>query len=125
MAKITGLGGVFYVAEDPEATRAWYRDKLGIDGEYGPQLAWSEESKPNPYSLISHFKDDTYVKPGKGAFMINLRVDDLDAFVTQIKKKGVKILDSVDEGYGKFAWILDPNGVKIELWEQVDEALPD
>ncbi|TWJ06910.1 VOC family protein [Altererythrobacter ishigakiensis] len=125
MAKITGLGGVFYVVEDPEATRAWYRDKLGIDGEYGPQLAWSEESKPNPYSLISHFKDDTYVKPGKGAFMINLRVDDLGAFVKQIKKKGVKILDSVDEGYGKFAWILDPNGVKIELWEQVDEALPD
>ena len=125
MAKITGLGGVFYVVEDPEATRAWYRDKLGIDGEYGPQLAWSEESKPNPYSLISHFKDDNYVKPGKGAFMINLRVDDLGAFVKQIKKKGVKILDSVDEGYGKFAWILDPNGVKIELWEQVDEALPD
>lgn len=125
MAKITGLGGVFYVVEDPEATRAWYRDKLGIDGEYGPQLAWSEESKPNPYSLISHFKDETYVKPGKGAFMINLRVDDLGAFVKQIKKKGVKILDSVDEGYGKFAWILDPNGVKIELWEQVDEALPD
>ncbi|MDX1703542.1 MAG: VOC family protein [Altererythrobacter ishigakiensis] len=125
MAKITGLGGVFYVVEDPEATREWYRDKLGIDGEYGPQLAWSEESKPNPYSLISHFKDDTYVKPGKGAFMINLRVDDLGAFVKQIKKKGVKILDSVDEGYGKFAWILDPNGVKIELWEQVDEALPD
>ncbi|MBO6608587.1 VOC family protein [Altererythrobacter sp.] len=125
MAKITGLGGVFYVVEDPEATRAWYRDKLGIDGEYGPQLAWSEESKPNPYSLISHFKDDTYVKPGKGAFMINLRVDDLGAFVKQIKKKGVKILDSVDEGYGKFAWILDPNGVKIELWEQVGEALPD
>lgn len=125
MAKITGLGGVFYVVEDPEATREWYRDKLGIDGEYGPQMAWSEESKPNPYSLISHFKDDTYVKPGKGAFMINLRVDDLGAFVKQIKKKGVKILDSVDEGYGKFAWILDPNGVKIELWEQVDEALPD
>ncbi|MBO6944108.1 MAG: VOC family protein [Altererythrobacter sp.] len=125
MAKITGLGGVFYVVEDPEATREWYRDKLDIDGEYGPQLAWSEESKPNPYSLISHFKDDTYVKPGKGTFMINLRVDDLGAFVKQIKKKGVKILDSVDEGYGKFAWILDPNGVKIELWEQVDEALPD
>lgn len=125
MAKITGLGGVFYVVEDPEATREWYRDKLGIDGEYGPQLAWSEESKPNPYSLISHFKDGTYVKPGKGAFMINLRVDDLGDFVKQIKKKGVKILDSVDEGYGKFAWILDPNGVKIELWEQVDEALPD
>ena len=123
-AKITGLGGIFYVVKDPEATRKWYREKLGLDGEYGPQLAWSEEPKPNPYSLISHFKDDTYMKPGTGSFMINLRVDDLDSFVKQIKKKGVKVLDTVDEGYGKFAWILDPDGVKIELWEQVEEALP-
>ena len=124
MAKITGLGAVFYMVEDPEATRAWYREKLGLDGEYGPQLAWSEETKRNPYSLISHFKDDTYMKPGTRGFMINLRIDDLDAFVKQIKKKGVKVLDTVDEGYGKFAWILDPNGVKIELWEQVAEELP-
>ncbi|MBX7533284.1 VOC family protein [Qipengyuania sp. 1XM1-15A] len=119
MAKITGLGGVFYVAEDPAATRAWYRDTLGIDGEYGPQLDWSEEAGEKPYSLISHFKDDEYIKPGKGGFMINLRVDDLDGFVAQLKEKGVDVLDSVDEGYGKFAWLLDPNGVKIELWQQV------
>ncbi|WP_349665851.1 VOC family protein [Altererythrobacter rubellus] len=64
------------------------------------------------------------MKPGTRGFMINLRIDDLDAFVKQIKKKGVKVLDTVDEGYGKFAWILDPNGVKIELWEQVAEELP-
>lgn len=119
MAKITGLGGVFYVAEDPEATRAWYRDTLGIDGPYGPQLDWSEETGDKPYSLISHFKDDEYIKPGKGGFMINLRVDDLDGFVAQLKDKGADVLDSVDEGYGKFAWLLDPNGVKIELWQQV------
>lgn len=120
MAKITGLGGVFYVAKDTEATRAWYREKLGIDGEYGPQLNWSEETGEKPYSLISHFKDDTYIKPGKGGFMINLRVDDLDEFVTSLKQRDVEILDSVDEGYGKFAWLLDPNGVKIELWQQVE-----
>lgn len=119
MAKITGLGGVFYVVEDPEATRAWYRDTLDIDGEYGPQLNWSEETGDKPYSLISHFKDDQYLKPGRGSFMINLRVDDLDTFVAQLKDKGVDVLDSVDEGYGKFAWLLDPDGVKIELWEQV------
>ena len=124
MAKVTGLGGIFYVVEDPEATRAWYRETLGIDGPYGPQIAWSEETKSNPYSLISHFKDDQYVKPGKGGFMINLRVDDLDTFVAQLKDKGVKVLDSVDEGYGKFAWVLDPNDVKIELWEQVADDLP-
>ena len=81
MASITGLGGIFYVVKDPEATREWYREKLGVDGPYGPQLAWAEEPKSNPYSLISHFSDDTYLKPGKGSFMINLRVDDIDSFV--------------------------------------------
>ena len=123
MAKITGLGGVFYVVRDPEATRAWYRDMLGIGGEYGPLLKWSEEDGDAPYSLVSHFRDDTYIKPGTGGFMINLRVDDLDEFVAQLQAKGVEVLDSVDEGYGKFAWLLDPDGVKIELWQQL--AAPD
>ncbi len=120
MAKVTGLGGVFYVVKDPEATRTWYRDILGIDGEYGPQMAWSEETGEAPYSLISHFKDDSYIKPGKGGFMINLRVDDLDAMVAQLAQKGIDVIDSVDEGYGKFAWLLDPDGVKIELWQQME-----
>ena len=119
MAKVTGLGGVFYVVEDPAATRAWYRDVLGIDGEYGPQLDWSEETGDKPYSLISHFPDDQYVKPGRGGFMINLRVDDCDGMVAQLEAKGVKVLGQIDEGYGKFAWILDSDGVKIELWQQV------
>lgn len=123
MAKITGLGGVFYVVKDPAATRAWYREVLGIDGDYGPQMNWSEETCDRPYSLISHFTDDAYIKPGRGGFMINLRVDDLDTFLTQLAAKGVEVLDSVDEGYGKFAWLLDPDGVKIELWQQV--AAPD
>ena len=119
MAKVTGLGGVFYVVADPEATRAWYRDTLGIDGDYGPQLDWSQETGDKPYSLISHFKDDTYIAPGRGGFMINLRVDDCDGMVAQLKDRGVEVLGHVDEGSGKFAWILDPDGVKIELWEQV------
>ena len=123
MAKITGVGGVFYVVRDPEATRAWYRDVLGIGGDYGPLLKWSEESGDAPYSLVSHFKDDAYIKPGTGGFMINLRVDDLDELVAQLQAKGVEVLDSVDEGYGKFAWLLDPDGVKIELWQQL--AAPD
>lgn len=120
MARITGLGGVFYVVSDPEATRAWYRDVLGVSGDYGPQFLWSDESCAKPYSLVSHFKDDSYIQPGRGGFMINLRVDDLDAFVAQLKESGVDVLGSVDEGYGKFAWLLDPDGVKIELWEQVE-----
>ncbi|NMW31940.1 VOC family protein [Altererythrobacter sp. RZ02] len=120
MAKITGLGGVFYVVKDPAATRAWYREKLGLDGEYGPQLSWSEETGDQPYSLISHFKESKYLEPGNPHFMINLRVDDLDSFVTLLKSRDVEVLDFVDEGYGKFAWVLDPDGVKIELWQQVE-----
>ena len=123
MAKVTGLGGVFYVVKDPAATRAWYRDILGIGGKYGPQLNWSEETGDTPYLLISHFGNDAYIKPGAGGFMINLRVDDLDGFVAQLKARDVPVLDSVDEGYGKFAWLLDPDGVKIELWQQC--AAPD
>ncbi|MEM0909684.1 MAG: VOC family protein [Pseudomonadota bacterium] len=120
MPKITGLGGVFYMVKDPEATRQWYKDKLGIDGEYGPQLDWAEETGEKPYSLISHFSGNEYIKPSEHDFMINLRVDDLDGFVDVLKSRDVEILDQVDEGYGKFAWLLDPNGVKIELWEQVE-----
>ena len=119
MASVTGLGGVFYQVADPETTRNWYRDVLGIEGPYGPQLDWSLEPKQNPYSLISHFADDTYMKPGTRGFMINLRVDDLDGFIAQLNKKDVHVIDAVDEGYGKFAWLLDPDGVKIELWQQV------
>jgi len=122
--RITGLGGIFYIVKDPAASRAWYRDVLGLDGEYGPQLAWADEPRAHPYSLISHFGDDGYIKPGIGGFMINLRVNDLDGFVTALRAKGVEILGVADEGYGKFAWLLDPDGVKIGLWEQVEDALP-
>jgi catechol 2,3-dioxygenase-like lactoylglutathione lyase family enzyme len=121
--RVTGLGGVFYVVKDPEASRAWYRDMLGIEGPYGPQLAWAGEPRAHPYSLISHFPDDGYIRPGTGSFMINLRVDNLDGFVAELRAKGAEILGEADEGYGKFAWLLDPDGVKIELWEQVDDTL--
>ena len=118
MAKVTGLGGVFYVVKDPEATRAWYRDVLGVEGEYGPQFLWSNDRKQGPYSLISMFKDDSYIRPGKGEFMINLRVDDVDGFVVQLREKGIEVLETSDEGYAKFAWLLDCDGIKVELWEQ-------
>ena len=125
MGKVTGLGGVFYSVEDPEATRSWYREVLGIDGPYGPQLLWADEPREHPYSLISHFPNDDYIKPGKRGFIINLRVDDLDGFVAELRGKGVDVLDTADEGYGKFAWLLDPDGIKIELWEQIADEVPE
>lgn len=125
MAAITGLGGVFHIVKDPAATRKWYKDYLGLDGEYGPMLNWSNEKGENPYSLISHFPETSdYLDPSTSKFMINLRVDDLDAFVGQLKEKGLEILGHVDEGYGKFAWILDCDGVKIEFWQQTEAPDP-
>lgn len=121
---VTGLGGVFYAVRDPQATRDWYRDTLGITGLYGPQLDWAAEPLEHPYSLISPLPNDAYIQPGKGGFMINLRVHDLAGFVAMLRGKGVEILGEAEEGYGRFAWLLDPDGVKIELWEQVEDALP-
>lgn len=118
MAKITGLGGIFHVVKDPAATRKWYKEILGLDGDYGPQLSWSEETGDKPYSLISHFTDHDYLKPSTANFMINLRVDNVAEFVGQLKAKDIEILGHVDEGYGEFAWIMDPDGIKIELWQQ-------
>jgi catechol 2,3-dioxygenase-like lactoylglutathione lyase family enzyme len=118
MAKVTGLGGIFHVVKDPAATRKWYKDILGLDGDYGPQLNWSEETCDAPYSLISHFADHDYLKPSTANFMINLRVDNVAEFVGQLKAKNIEILGHVDEGYGEFAWIMDPDGIKIELWQQ-------
>lgn len=122
MAKVTGLGGIFYKVEDPERTRAWYQETLGVGGEWGamfPRKADTAEA----YSLLSPFKADSdYFDPSKTGFMINLRVDDLDAMMEELKAKGVEILGTQYEEYGKFAWILDCDGIKVELWEQVGPA---
>jgi len=121
MARVTGLGGIFHKVKDPAATRKWYKDYLELDGEYGPMLNWSDEKGEKPYSLISHFPETTeYLKPSEAQFMINLRVDDLDAYVEKLKEKGLEILGHIDEGYGKFAWILDCDKIKLEFWQQVD-----
>ncbi len=123
MAKVTGLGGVFYKVEDPERTRAWYQEHLGIGGEWGAHFPWGDDPKEGPYSLLSPFKDETdYFKPSEARFMINLRIDDLDGMIESLKAKGVEILGRQDEDYGNFAWILDCDGVKIELWEQIGPA---
>lgn len=123
MAKVTGLGGVFYKVADPERTRAWYLETLGIGGEWGAAFRWQDEGQDDPFSLLSPFKQTSdYFDPSPSPFMINLRVDDLEAMVEQLKGKGVEILGTQFEDYGKFAWILDCDGVKIELWEQIGPA---
>lgn len=123
MAKVTGLGGVFYKVADPARTQAWYQEKLGVGGDWGAVFPWSAEAGSDAYSLLSPFKESTdYMHPSAAAFMVNLRVDDLDGMIAALEAKDIKILGRQDEDYGKFAWILDCDGIKVELWQQVGDA---
>ena len=118
MARITGLGGIFYKIPDPDATRAWYKDNLGIGGDWGAMFPFKNDDAES-YSLLSPFKSDSdYFAPSTLPFMINLRVDNLDEIISELKGKGIAILGRQDEDYGSFAWILDCDGIKIELWQQ-------
>lgn len=123
MAKVTGLGGIFYKVEDPERTARWYKEMLGIGGEWGATFPWKADETGEAFSLISPFKAvSDYFAPSEAPFMVNLRVDDLEAMMAELKDKGIDILGTQYEDYGKFAWILDCDGIKIELWEQIGPA---
>lgn len=122
MARVTGLGGLFYKVADPAATRRWYQDSLGIGSEWGAMFPFKEDAADG-YALLSPFKAETdYFAPSEQPFMINLRVDDLDGMLANLAAKGIEPLGRQDEDYGNFAWIMDPDGVKIELWQQKGPA---
>ena len=122
MARITGLGGIFYKAADPAATKAWYQENLGIGGEWGAMFPFKSDDGEG-FSLLSPFKAESdYFDPSEKPFMINLRVDDLDGMIADLEAKGIGILGRQDEDYGRFAWILDCDGIKIELWQQLGPA---
>jgi catechol 2,3-dioxygenase-like lactoylglutathione lyase family enzyme len=119
---VTGLGGVFYKTEDKEATARWYKEVLGVGGEWGATFPFAGD--PDGYTVLSPFKSSTdYFAPSAAPFMINLRVDDLDSMIADLEAKGIGILGRQDEEYGKFAWILDCDGIKLELFQQVGPAL--
>jgi predicted enzyme related to lactoylglutathione lyase len=123
MGKITGLGGVFIKANDPKALAEWYQQKLGINfnGQVYTDLPFTDgEGKVLPgYNVLSFFKVDTdYFDPSEKQTMLNLRVEGLFELLDKLKAAGVTIVgEPMDEEYGKFGWILDPEGNKIELWE--------
>ena len=122
MARVTGLGGLFYKVADPEKTRSWYQEVLGVGGEWGAMFPFAKDSADG-FTLLSPFKSDSdYFAPSGAGFMINLRVDDLDGMIADLEAKGIEILGRQDEDYGNFAWILDCDGVKIELWQQKGPA---
>ena len=122
MGKVTGLGGLFYKVADPDKTRAWYQETLGVGGEWGAMFPFKNDSGEG-FSLFSQFKDDSdYFGPSDKPFMVNFRVDDLDSMIAGLEAKGLEVLGRQDEDYGRFAWILDPDGLKIELWQQLGPA---
>ena len=120
---IIGIGGIFFKSEDPEKLKLWYEEYLGIPmGEHGLNFAWGKENGTG-YTLWSPFPSETeYFQPSDQEYMINFRVSDLEALLKKLKSKGVEIKGEIASfDYGQFAWILDLEGNKIELWEPIDK----
>lgn len=128
--KVTGIGGVFFKCKDPEATKNWYKQHLGLAiDQYGSSFEFRNAHDPGEINYLqwSPFKDDTkYFEPSEKEFMINYRVQNIEGLVKQLKAAGVTICDEIESfEYGKFVHILDQDGQKIELWEPVDEVFTD
>jgi predicted enzyme related to lactoylglutathione lyase len=122
MKKVTGIGGIFFKCKDPNKIREWYNTHLGVDaGKYGAKFEWRQEADPTKKGVTqwSPFSETTkYFEPSTSDYMINYRVENLDALVEQLKAEGVTIVDKVeDSDYGKFVHIMDLEGNKVELWE--------
>jgi len=123
MQRVTGIGGIFFQARDPEALRAWYQAHLGVPVQEwgGAAFSWSDaEGKPAGGSTIWSIAQagGSYFAPSQAAFMINYRVADLHALRNALREEGCQVLDQVEETeFGKFGWVLDPEGNKVELWE--------
>lgn len=127
MANVLGLGGLFFLCKDADATRDWYGRVLGIDfSDYGfadfPH-AGSVRTFPKAAKTVwSPFKADSdYFKPSNSPFMMNLMVDDLAGMLARLEAHGIPLEGDVqNEPYGKFAWFMDPDGRKVELWEPAE-----
>lgn len=121
MARVLGVGGVFFKSSDPKALGDWYREWLGIpvDPEWGGFGFSPEEVPEHGLTVWSPFRADTdYFDPSVQPFMINLMVDDLDGALAQVAQGGAEIVGNVQEfDYGRFGWFMDPDGNKVELWQ--------
>ena len=123
MKRVTGIGGIFFKAQDPAALQAWYKKHLGIDVQAwgGTSFTWTDaDGKPTPgttaWSILAAGSD--YFAPSKANFMVNYRVDDLATLLQALREEGCNVLDKTDDSeFGKFGWVMDPEGNKIELWQ--------
>lgn len=121
--RVTGIGGIFFKAKDPVALRAWYKTHLGIDVQEwgGAAFDWVDaEGKPTAGTTAWNITDvsgDSFA-PSTSPFMVNYRVRDLHALLQELRAEGCNVLDKTDDSeYGKFGWVMDPEGNKVELWE--------
>ena len=117
---ITGIGGVFFKAKDPKALAAWYRDVLGMPVQSwgGAALHYDAQNHPTAAAWSAFPASTTYFSPSTAPFMVNYTVDDMEAIVARLKAKGVEILKRDDgDDNGRFAWVVDPEGNTVELWE--------
>jgi len=130
MKRVTGIGGVFFRAKDPKTLCAWYKTHLGIDvQEWGgtayASFDWTDaEGNPTKGSTVwsIHAADSNHMAPSDSTFMINYRVDDLPALLQALRDEGCDVLEKTeDTDYGKFGWVMDPEGNKVELWEPAGE----
>lgn len=123
MTRVTGIGGVFFVARDPQALRAWYQRHLGIDvSDWGGcAFDWREPgAPPRPGQTIwsIHAGDSAPFAPSQAPFMINYRVADLDALLALLRAEGCDVDAKVEDSpFGKFGWVMDPEGNRVELWQ--------
>jgi predicted enzyme related to lactoylglutathione lyase len=123
MKRVTGIGGIFFKAKDPKALAAWYRKHLGIDVQDwgGAAFKWTDDAgAPVAGTTIWSVgsADGDHYAPSKASFMINYRVADLAALLETLRKEGCNVLDKTDDSeYGKFGWVMDPEGNKVELWQ--------
>lgn len=121
MKRVTGIGGIFFKSRDPQALGAWYREHLGIDVQPwgGAAFRWGTLEAGTGTTIWSPFKGDTdYFAPSAAPFMVNYRVDDLHALLAALRSEGCDVVDKVEESeYGRFGWVMDPEGNKLELWE--------
>src|ERR1700735_4043481 len=123
MKRVTGIGGIFFKAKDAPALQAWYKQHLGIDVQAwgGATFNWTDgEGKPaagtTVWSIGSAQGD--YFAPSTATFMVNYRVEDLHALIKVLREEGCNVLEKIDDSeYGKFAWVIDPEGNKVELWQ--------
>ena len=123
MKRVTGIGGIFIKSPDPQILRGWYKTHLGIDIQDwgGATFQWNEgaDSTENGATVWSVFDQDSkYFEPSKSGFMVNYRVEQLTPLLALLKEEGCQVMDEIEESeFGKFGWVIDPDGNKVELWE--------